>query len=134
MRMHTSSSPPRLAPRAGQRVPRTVTVQLLERALLVGVAALALLAWLLPAAGLPADYHHFADQRSWLGVPHAADVLSNLPFALMGVWGWWQWRRVSASAWVGKVGAAVSAALAASAGSGGLLACCASTAAGLSST
>lgn len=32
----------------------------------------------------PADYHHFADTRSWLGIPHAADVLSNLPFLLAG--------------------------------------------------
>lgn len=31
-----------------------------------------------------ASYHQFADQRSWLGLPNAADVLSNLPFALIG--------------------------------------------------
>lgn len=33
-----------------------------------------------------ASYHDFADQRAWLGIPNAADVLSNLPFALVGVW------------------------------------------------
>ncbi|KAF0814819.1 hypothetical protein IGB42_00874 [Andreprevotia sp. IGB-42] len=33
------------------------------------------------------DYHRFADHRSWLGVANAADVLSNLPFALAGLWG-----------------------------------------------
>lgn len=32
-------------------------------------------------------YHDFADQRAWLGLPHAADVLSNLPFLLIGLWG-----------------------------------------------
>lgn len=32
-------------------------------------------------------YHAFADQRAWLGVPHALDVLSNLPFALAGLLG-----------------------------------------------
>ena len=32
----------------------------------------------------PADYHRFADTRAWLGIPHAADVLSNLPFWLAG--------------------------------------------------
>ena len=32
-------------------------------------------------------YHQFADQRQWLGVPNAADVLSNLAFALVGVVG-----------------------------------------------
>ncbi len=30
------------------------------------------------------SYHQFADQRTWLGLPNAADVLSNLPFALVG--------------------------------------------------
>lgn len=49
---------------------------------------LSLLAWLGPA--LPPHAfggHDFADQRSWLGLPHAADVLSNLPFAGFGLWG-----------------------------------------------
>lgn len=32
-------------------------------------------------------YHNFADQRSWLGVPNAWNVLSNIPFALAGLWG-----------------------------------------------
>jgi hypothetical protein len=29
------------------------------------------------------DYHAFADTRSWLGLPNVANVLSNLPFALV---------------------------------------------------
>ena len=33
------------------------------------------------------SYHRFADQRQWLGVPNAADVLSNLAFALVGMAG-----------------------------------------------
>lgn len=33
------------------------------------------------------DYHRFADQRAWLGVPNAANVLTNLPFALVGLLG-----------------------------------------------
>lgn len=32
------------------------------------------------------DYHAFVDRRAWLGIPNAADVLSNIPFALVGVW------------------------------------------------
>lgn len=39
-----------------------------------------------PIAQLP-HYHDFADQRTWLGVPHAADVLSNLGFLIVGIWG-----------------------------------------------
>jgi hypothetical protein len=33
------------------------------------------------------SYHDFADQRALLGIPHALDVLSNLPFLVVGVWG-----------------------------------------------
>lgn len=36
-----------------------------------------------------ASYHDFADQRSWAGIPHAMDVLSNLPFLLVGLVGAW---------------------------------------------
>ena len=35
----------------------------------------------------PAHYHQFADNRPLLGVPNAADVLTNLGFALVGLWG-----------------------------------------------
>lgn len=40
-----------------------------------------------PVAQWP-GYHEFADRRVWLGLPNAADVLSNLPFLLIGLWGW----------------------------------------------
>jgi hypothetical protein len=73
-----------------------------EVALAVGVVLLALLAALLPVTQVPASYHDFADQRSWLGLPHAMDVLSNLPFGLVGVWGLAWLRRVP----VGRIGAA----------------------------
>ena len=76
-----------------------------RRAELVLAAAtllLALLAALLPVTALPAHYHDFADQRAWLGLPHAMDVLTNLPFALMGVWGLVWLRRLPA----GCIGAA----------------------------
>lgn len=32
-------------------------------------------------------YHEFADHAFWAGIPHAADVLSNLGFALVALWG-----------------------------------------------
>ncbi len=32
-------------------------------------------------------YHHFADQRSYLGIANFANVASNLGFCLLGVWG-----------------------------------------------
>ncbi|HEX7441081.1 MAG TPA: hypothetical protein VF319_13395 [Caldimonas sp.] len=39
-----------------------------------------------------ADYHAFADRRSWLEIPNAANVLSNLPFLVAGCWGSWRMR------------------------------------------
>ena len=42
----------------------------------------------------PADYHAFADDRAFLGIPHASDVFSNLGFALVGLGGLlWLWPR-----------------------------------------
>lgn len=54
---------------------------LLLTALLSGVAMLHG-----PIAQL-ANYHDFADQKTVLGIPHFADVLSNLGFALVAMWG-----------------------------------------------
>lgn len=42
-----------------------------------------------PIAQLP-HYHDFADTRVWLGVPYAADVLSNAGFGLVGLWALWR--------------------------------------------
>jgi hypothetical protein len=53
--------------------------------LVVALGAGALL-WHGPIAQT-AHYHEFADQRTLLGIAHAADVLSNLGFALVGIWG-----------------------------------------------
>ena len=36
------------------------------------------------------NYHAFADQAVVWGVPHFADVLSNLGFALVALWGWYR--------------------------------------------
>ena len=33
------------------------------------------------------EYHRFADQRTLLGIPHCLNVVSNLPFLLVGLWG-----------------------------------------------
>ncbi|MBC7957635.1 MAG: alkaline phytoceramidase [Cytophagales bacterium] len=67
-------------------------------ALMACVAALALavhgpiVQWL--------GYHQFADARAWGGLPNAVNVLSNLPFALIGAWGWWRLgRRPGMHAW-----------------------------------
>ncbi len=54
-------------------------------ALILGAIATAML-WHGPIAQ-PASYHAFADERAFLGIPRALDVLSNLGFALLGAWG-----------------------------------------------
>lgn len=57
---------------------------------LIGLTAMLALALLLygPIAQW-GGYHAFADQREAWGIPHAADVLSNLPFAFAGLWSLW---------------------------------------------
>ncbi len=62
-----------------------------EFRLAIAVGALVLIAMLLGMIHGPisqsAHFHDFADARSWFGVPHAGDVLSNLGFAVMGIVG-----------------------------------------------
>ncbi len=54
----------------------------LALAVILGIAAL-----FVPRTDLPTSYHHFADQRGWLGIPHFADVASNIAFLLAGLSG-----------------------------------------------
>lgn len=49
--------------------------------------AVAIIGVLLPTIPQPLSYHNFADHRAWLGIPNFGDVASNLPFAIVGVWG-----------------------------------------------
>lgn len=43
-----------------------------------------IIAMLLPSVPQPVEYHDFADQRSFLGIPNFNDVISNLAFLLSG--------------------------------------------------
>lgn len=54
-------------------------------AVLAGLLLLAMLAIVLPPLGQHPHYHEFVDQRRLLGIPNAMDVLTNLPFALVGL-------------------------------------------------
>lgn len=60
----------------------------LTRTLLVALAVLAVIALVMhgPIAQDPA-YHRFADTRAFAGVPNAWNVLTNIPFLLVGCWG-----------------------------------------------
>lgn len=55
--------------------------------LLTVAVVIATIAHLLPPIPQPLAYHNFADHRAWLGIPNFGDVVSNLPFAIVGVWG-----------------------------------------------
>jgi hypothetical protein len=55
--------------------------------LLVPAIVITAVALLLPAIPQPLAYHNFADHRVWLGIPNFGDVMSNIPFAIVGVWG-----------------------------------------------
>lgn len=59
------------------------------RALLVIALALVVLVILAVRAPIPQppEYHAFADARTMLGIPRALDVLSNLPFLVVGAYG-----------------------------------------------
>lgn len=60
-------------------------------ALIAAVSIIGVVAMLSFVRPLPQNlsYHQFADQRSWLGIPHVGDVLSNVPFTVIGLWGLW---------------------------------------------
>lgn len=58
-----------------------------ETGLLVAFCMALAVAVLGPPMAQFEHYHAFADQRTLWGVPCALDVLSNLAFAAMGVWG-----------------------------------------------
>lgn len=63
--------------------------QFWRRAGLLCATAVGALVLLLMTPALPQDvqYHNFADQRTMWSVPHALNVLSNLPFVVFGLWG-----------------------------------------------
>lgn len=74
-------------PSVSRRLP-FVAPQIGEKYLIAAVLALTLVALFAPA--LPASawpIPHYVDTRVWLGLPNAGDVLSNLAFLAMGVWG-----------------------------------------------
>lgn len=62
--------------------------------ILVGLAVAAIIAALL-APRVPQDtaYHNFIDQRLLLGVPNFWNVVSNVPFFFVGLYGLWAWPR-----------------------------------------
>jgi hypothetical protein len=61
-------------------------------AVLVAAVVAALVA---PAIVRGPTFHLYADRRTWLGIPNAGDVVSNLPFVIAGVIGLVRTRRAA---------------------------------------
>jgi hypothetical protein len=40
------------------------------------------------------NYHDFADNRKAFGIPNFINVITNLPFGIIGLWGLWVVRHV----------------------------------------
>ncbi|MDJ0973320.1 MAG: alkaline phytoceramidase [Planctomycetota bacterium] len=55
-------------------------------AFLPGLIALPVLFFVGPISQNPC-YHNFADQRVVWGIPYFGDVVTNLPFVIVGIWG-----------------------------------------------
>jgi hypothetical protein len=55
--------------------------------LLVVAILLAIVGLLLSPIPQPLAYHNFADHREWLGIPNFGDVVSNVPFEIVGLCG-----------------------------------------------
>jgi hypothetical protein len=67
--------------------PRCLTRRL-RLGILFSVCLVAVLALLfVPRIPLGRSYHNFADTRTLFSIPNAFDVLSNIPFILVGAWG-----------------------------------------------
>lgn len=66
------------------------------RSKIIVLAALfaACVAGLLAIGPIPQDptFHDFADRRGWLGIPNFADVVTNIAFLGIGLWGLWRLR------------------------------------------
>jgi len=68
-------------------VSRPVTPWIKHAPTIITIGATLILAVHGPVAQ-PVHYNEFADQSAVSGIHHAADVLSNMGFALVAIWGW----------------------------------------------
>ena len=91
----SSAQPQRPPSRSASHTTGAPSMSRPESALLLALGLALLVACFGPQVAQHAHYHAFADQRTAWGVPFAMDVLSNLPFAIAGIWGLVGLRRLS---------------------------------------
>lgn len=70
--------------------------------LVILTVVLVLVCCMLSRIPQPQTYHLFADRRAFLGIPNFGDVASNIPFALIGVWGLVFLRRLNSNSITGQ--------------------------------
>jgi hypothetical protein len=69
------------------QLPERPWLRLQSLALALLTLAAAFVTFLLPPIAQDPEYHFFADTRPFFGIPNCFDVISNLPFAAVGVAG-----------------------------------------------
>lgn len=74
-----------------------LTIQQRQQIVLCLALVLSLAVAFLPALPQDLHYHQFADQRDAWGLANFSNVLSNLPFILVGIYGFWRCRTCAAS-------------------------------------
>ena len=67
----------------GQSIQKRVGMLILATVVIAATA----LTFSRPPIPQPARYHDFADQRTFFGVPNFMDVVSNVAFLFVGIWG-----------------------------------------------
>jgi len=67
---------------------KTITGKVATKEFLLGLALLVILSWWITGP-IPQrqTYHDFADQRTWFEISNSLDVLTNIPFCLVGLLG-----------------------------------------------
>ncbi len=76
----------------------------MKYAILVSISSLAILVvFFMPPIMQDPLYHLFADQRAMMGLPNAFDVLSNLPFILVGGFGLLRLRSLGNESIIGEL-------------------------------
>jgi hypothetical protein len=69
-------------------VRRSIDFSKIKLGMLIILTAIVVLACcMMPRISQPQSHHLFADRRGFLGIPNFGDVVSNLPFAPIGIRG-----------------------------------------------
>jgi hypothetical protein len=84
-----------------EQLPRSIRLGLVLATACAGLFVL----WQMRPIAIGPDYHVFADQRRVLGIANTFNVLSNVPFTVVGLWGVvWLQNRQSRSSFVLEAG------------------------------